>query len=133
MIDMRGTSDQLLNQLAREGVCRPDMVIRVWIQKLAEAIDPLNCRSPPPDGSSHVLAWTADNADYHLFQKCVSVIPVANILLGIESQADTVHLNENYIKGLGKLSELEPEELNATEKKDDMHRASLTTKTSLPL
>ena len=36
-----------------------------------------------------------------------------------ESQADTVHLNENYIKGLGKLSELEPEELNATEKEDE--------------
>ena len=35
MIDMRGTSDGLLDKLAEDGVCRPARVLRMWIQKLA--------------------------------------------------------------------------------------------------
>lgn len=104
MLDMRGTSDRLLDRLAAEGVCRPAHVIRMWIQKLADAIDPINARKPPKSGESYVIGWTADNADYHLFHRCVSVVPVGNILLGIETEDDTSHFNCNYMKGLGKLS-----------------------------
>ena len=118
MLDMRGTSDSLLNKLAKEGVCREANVLRHWIKKLARAIDPLDVRSPPPKGMSHVKAWTADNADYHLFHSCRSAIPVANILLGIEEESDTTHFNKTYINGLGKVSDVQPEELAASEYDD---------------
>ena len=118
MLDMQGTSDSLLNKLAKEGVCREANVLRHWIKKLARAINPLDVRSPPPKGMSHVKAWTADNADYHLFHSCLSVVPVANILLGIEDESDTTHFNKTYINGLGKVSDVQPEELAASEYDD---------------
>ena len=69
MIDMRGTSDRLLDSLAEEGICRPAKVIRNWIQKLAEAVEPLNSRSPPlSKDETHILCHTGDNADFHLFE-----------------------------------------------------------------
>eukprot|EP00581_Thalassiosira_minuscula_P027105 CAMPEP_0184433086 /NCGR_PEP_ID=MMETSP0738-20130409/377509_1 /TAXON_ID=385413 /ORGANISM="Thalassiosira miniscula, Strain CCMP1093" /LENGTH=106 /DNA_ID=CAMNT_0026798641 /DNA_START=68 /DNA_END=384 /DNA_ORIENTATION=+ len=81
-------------------------------------IDPLNSRSPPACGLSHVLRWTGDNADYHIFHRCVSVVPVGNVLLGLESEDDTNYLNNNYIRGLANISEVEAEDLAAT-KEDD--------------
>ena len=127
MIDMRGTSDRLLDSLAEEGVCRPARVLRVWIQKIAEAIDPLSTRSPPPAGETLVLCHTADNADYHLFHTCVSVVPVGSILLGIESVEDTKHFNEHFMKGLPSPSSITPEDLAATKEDDEIAQEIIDT------
>ena len=118
MIDMRGTSDPLLKKLAREGICRPPQVLRYWIQKIAEAIKPLETRSTVGSGQSHVIAWTADNADYHLFHRCVSVVPVGNILLGLEAKADTAHFNQNYMRGLGRIENVVAEDIEASSEDD---------------
>lgn len=118
MIDTRGTSDRLLDQLAYEGLTRPAKTLRTWIQKLADAIDPIDARSPPPQGKCHVLAWTADNADFHLFQRCVSIVPVGNILVGIQSEEDDTYFNQHYMKGLGQLSAIDAEHLLPTKAED---------------
>ena len=134
MIDMRGTSDRLLDRLAEEGICRPARVLRVWIQKLAKAVDPVNPRSPPLPGQSHVLCWTFDNADYHLFHRVVSVIPVGNVLLGIESEDETNYLNANFMKGpLGKISEVAAEDLIATEEEDKIAQDVIDTQNALAI
>jgi len=117
MIDMRGTSDSLLNKLSEDGVCRPAKVIRLWIQNLADTIAPLTTREPIP-GMSHVLCNTADNADFHLFGTCKSVVPGGTILLGTESEGDSNHFNKEYMSGLGKLSDIRAEQLIATKEED---------------
>jgi len=119
MIDMRGTSDKLLDNMSERGFTRPASVLRYWIQKLAEAIDPINPRSPPPSDKSHVICWAFDNADFHLFQRVVSVVPVGNILLGIESSENTTYFNQNYMRGLGRVSQVNAEDLAATQKDDE--------------
>lgn len=84
-------------------------------QKIADVIDPLTLRSLPLLGNSNVIGRTADNdADYHLFHRCVRFVLVGNVLVGIESDVDITYFNDNCMKGLEKLSELEVEELAAT-------------------
>eukprot|EP00984_Skeletonema_dohrnii_P018359 scaffold8555_cov159-Skeletonema_dohrnii-CCMP3373.AAC.3 len=117
MIDMRGTSEMLLNKLSEDGVCRPAKVIRLWIQKLADSIEPLTTRATTP-GKLHVLCNTADNADFHLFGTCKSVVPGGTILLGLESEENTKHFNKEYMQGLGKLSDVQAEQLLATKEED---------------
>jgi len=120
MIDMRGTSDSILNRLADEGISRPANVLRSWIRKFAKVIDPLTSRSTPlSENDENVVVFTGDNADFKLHERVVSCVPMATILLGTESKDDTRHFNQHYMKGLvGKISEVSAEDLAAT-KEDD--------------
>ena len=107
MIDMCGTSDSLLNRLAEEGIARPSHVIRHWMHILSDCVDPLNCRSPPlSEEEVHISCWTGNNADFHIFHRCVSVVPIANILLECESREDANHFNNHFMSGLRKLSDV---------------------------
>ena len=117
---MRGTSDHILDRLADEGISCPTSVLRDWIQKFANIIDPLTSRlAPQSEDEENVVAITCDNADFHLHERCVSVVPWATILLGIEAKEDTRHFNEHYMKGLkSKISEVKAEDLAANENDD---------------
>jgi len=76
-------------------------------------------RSSPGNDLEDVKAHTADNADFHLFDRCVSVVVAATILLGSESKDEASHFNKNFMKGLGKISELKVEDLAATKEEDE--------------
>ena len=84
MMDMKGTSDRVLNKLAEGGITRPASVLRMWVQDMAASIE-LDPRSPPPPGMVGVNCNTFDNADFHLYGRVVSVIPTGTIRLGVES------------------------------------------------
>lgn len=133
LIDMRGVSDRLLDKLADEGICRPARVLRYWIQQLASAIDPINPRCPPPEGMCHVLCNIADNADFHIFERCVSVVPIGNLLMGIESEEDNTYFKKHYMKGLGKVSEIKVEDLEPTKEEDDFAQGVLDNQNILAL
>ena len=72
----------------------------------------------PSSGKSRVICPTADNADFHLFNHCTSVVPVGDIQLGFEDMLlETEHFNKHYMSSLGKVSDINVEQLLAT--KDD--------------
>ena len=80
LIDMRGTSDRILDRLADEGISRPAKVLRQWIRKFARVIDPLTSRSNPlSENEENVVVFTGDNADFKLHERVVSCVPMASI------------------------------------------------------
>ena len=119
ILDMKGTSEPVLEKLGEAGFTRSPDVLREYLHKIASGIDPDSVRCAPPKGMAPIVAWTADNADYHLFSRCLSLIPVGNLLLGYESEDDTKHFNENYIKGLKDVADIDVSMLAVTKGEDD--------------
>ena len=117
-IDMRGTSDILLGGLVEIGDCCLARVLLFLIKKMADAVDPINPRSLSISGQSHVRGWSVDNTDDHLFHRCVSIVPVGYVLLGVGSEDNSAYFNENYMEGLGKLLELKTKDLATTKYED---------------
>ena len=66
----------------------------------ATAINSIDARAKHPEGKISFVLNTADNADFHLFCKALSVIPVSTIMLGHADEEDSKHLDREYIKGL---------------------------------
>ena len=118
MLDMKGLSDELVDELKEKGYTPGAKALRSYIQKAASAIESGHDREHPPPGYVGAKVWVSDNADFRLFARVFSALPIANILLGYEKEHDAKHFDEKFIRGISPPTESNAQATIATEEDD---------------
>jgi len=118
ILDMKSASDEVVNRFAALGIGANAQYLRSILARVAAEVDPYALRSPDEYGRLPIILNTADNADFSLFSRVVSVIAMGSLLLCFQSPEDVDHLHSNYCSGLPDLTEDLVEDLEPTEGMD---------------
>jgi len=100
ILDEKGVNDELLGELAKEGISAPAALLRKFLKEAAAAIDKIDVRAPPPEGKVWSTLAVLDNADFHLLGAVRSVVPYGDILIGYEDKEEARIFDEKFIAGL---------------------------------
>ena len=124
-LDMKGLSDHSIDQLSKCGVSVGPKALRKYIQMAASSIESYTVRADPPPGMKLSLLWTTDNADFHLFSRVLSVIPIGNLLLGYEATTDVNRLETHFTKGLKPPSDENADQVVPTKIDDEVAKKTI--------
>jgi len=125
LLDMKGISDDVLHDLSEGGVTSSAKVLRQFTREAAAAINSKEVRGPYPPGKVPCLAHTGDNADFRLYARVLSAIPMGNLLLGYKNAEEVKHLNANYVAGLEPPTEELAREILPTAKDDEVAKRTI--------
>ena len=106
-LDKTGVSDTTISRFSTMGICTSIKTLRDEVHHIARDIKQREIREELPTGVARVFLFIFDNANIHIFGKCVNLIAAGNIDILHESKARSQLMNEEYIKHLPSPSENE--------------------------
>jgi len=95
-----GLSQNSHSVLAKAGVAPSHRYVRDLIHRLNSVLVFEDVLPSPPANYNYQAAITFDNADFRLYANCVNLIVSAQIGIGLEKDADTKLINEQFMSGL---------------------------------
>ena len=113
-----GLSGECSKHVSDTGLSASESTVRSQVRHLSENIHLENIMDPPPKGYNYIVGLTSDNADFHLYAKNVSLIAAGRICLGLEKEKDTKAINNHFLEGLPKPSNLFLQQVLPTKDED---------------
>ena len=86
LLDKKGVSDGVLDHMSELGLIPTSRTIRQVVQDVASNLQKIDVRKQPPSGKLPVYVHTYDNVDFHVFQRCVSMIGCGETLMHYEPE-----------------------------------------------